>query len=60
MDRSELELEIFTLLLKFEKENSEFVDSIDIVRTDITTFGGTGRCFRRHVEVSVLLPLGSQ
>lgn len=60
MDRSELELEILRLLQEFEKENFEFVDSIDIGRTDITTVDGTGKCFRRHVEVNVLLPLGSR
>lgn len=59
MDRSELEFKIFRLLLEFEKENFEFVDSIYIGRTDITTIGGTGKCFRRHIEVNVLLPLGS-
>ena len=58
MDRSELELEIFKLLEEYEKENSNLVDSIDIVRRDIVRIDGTGRCFRRHVEVNVLLPLG--
>lgn len=60
MDKSELELEIFKLLEEYEKDHFVFVDSIDIGRTDITRIDGTGRCFRRHVEVNVLLPLGSR